>query len=471
MKLSTFHLLCGLGVAFFLGACARQESESTADGRVKVRYWEKWTDFEGRAMQSVVDDFNQSQNRIFVEVLTVSDIDQKMLLATAGGHPPDVAGLYAGSVQTYAEKGALTPLDSMLRQVGIRAEQYIPVYWKQCGHRGFQWALPSAPASLALHWNKKMFREAGLDPNRPPRTLDELDAIAEKLTLVNVIRYGKSQRVRFSDLTPEEKMHGKFDLVQLGFVPMEPGWWNSRWGSWFGGRLWDGNRRITATDLGNLQALEWIQSYPKKYGLDRLRSFGASFGSFNSPQNAFLSEKVAMVLQGVWMYNFISKYAPHLEWGAAPFPSKDPRTIPMVTLAECDVLVIPHGAKHPKEAFEFIRYVNTRPAMEKLCLGQLKFSPLAETSPDFVRKHPHPYLQVFIDLAKSPNAFSPPHVTIWNQYTQEMTVAVDRVFGGLITPREALEEVQQRMQRKYDRQLTRWDLVKNERLKEWRRNP
>lgn len=471
MKSSTFHFLCVLGVALLLGACTRKDVETTPDGRVIVRYWEKWTDFEGRAMQAVVDDFNQSQNRIFVEVLTVSEIDQKMLLATAGGHPPDVAGLYGGSVQTYAEKGALTPLDPMLRQAGLHAGQYIPVYWNQCGHRGFQWALPTTPASLALHWNKKMFREAGLDPEKPPRTLADLDAMAEKLTLVDIVRHGKAQRVRFSDLTREERVHGKFDLVQLGFVPTEPGWWNSRWGSWFGGRLWDGDRRITATDHGNLEALEWFQSYPKKYGLNRLRSFGASFGNFNSPQNAFLSEKVAMVLQGVWMYNFIDKYSPHIEWSAAPFPSKDPEALPMVTLAECDVLVIPRGARHPREAFEFIHYVNTRPAMEKLCLGQRKFSPLAETSPDFVRTHPHPHLQVFMDLAKSPHAFSPPPLTIWNQYTQEMTVAADRVFGGLATPQEALEEVQQRVQWKYDRQLMRWDLVKNERLKEWGGTP
>ena len=43
-----------------------------------------------RAMQAVVDDFNASQDRIFIKMLTVSQIEQKLLLATAGGNPPDL---------------------------------------------------------------------------------------------------------------------------------------------------------------------------------------------------------------------------------------------------------------------------------------------------------------------------------------------------------------------------------------------
>jgi ABC-type glycerol-3-phosphate transport system substrate-binding protein len=63
-----------------------------------------------------------------------------------------------------------------------------------------------------------------------------------------------------------------------------------------------------------------VQSYSKRYGASALQTFQSGFGNFSSPQNAFLSEQVAMELQGVWMHNFIDKYAPNLEWGAAPFP-------------------------------------------------------------------------------------------------------------------------------------------------------
>lgn len=168
------------------------------------------------------------------------------------------------------------------------------------------------------------------------------------------------------------------------------------------------------------------------------------------------------------MHSFIEKYAPQMKWGAAPFPSKDPPAYPMVTMADLDPLVIPKGSPHPKEAFEFIRYVNTQGPMEKLCLGQRKFSPLARISDGFINNHPNPYIKTFIELAKSPNAQHVPRLSIWGEYNDEMNVAVDRVTALDATPQEALDAVQLRMQWKLDRILRRWDAVRDERLKEWR---
>jgi ABC-type glycerol-3-phosphate transport system substrate-binding protein len=439
----------------------------TSDKRITIQYWEKWTGFEDDAMQAVVDDFNRSQDRIFVKKLTVSQIDRKLMLAAAGGDPPDVAGLWSHTLPDFSEKGALTPLDKLAQQSGVKREDYIPVIWDLCRHRGFLWGLPTTPASVALHWNKQMFREAGLDPDRPPRSLDELDAMNDRLTVVDIERAGKTERVRFLSLTDAERQAKKFRLVQVGHLPQEPGWWMQMWGYWFGGDLWDGDRQITANSPENIAAFAWLRQHAEKFGVDNLRSFGASFGNFASPQSPYLSGKVAMVLQGVWMYNFIDKFAPHLEWAAAPFPAKDPERFPQVTIVESDVLVIPKGARHPREAFEFIRYVNTQKPMEKLCLGHRKFTALAEVSPEFIKSHPNPFITTFIELAKSPHARYVPRLSIWQEYKDEVAVAVDRVQALMSSPAAALDQVQQRMQWKFDRVLRRWDTVGNERVKEW----
>ncbi|MFH0953405.1 MAG: ABC transporter substrate-binding protein [Verrucomicrobiota bacterium] len=456
-----------LALAF---GCTRPLSDRTPDGRLIVDYWEKWTGFEGDAMQAVVDDFNASQTNIFVQKLTVSGIDRKMLLATAGGNPPDVAGLWSFCAHAYADKGALFPLDKMLAEKGMKREDYIPVMWDLCSHRGFVWALPSTPGVMGLHWNKKLFREAGLDPDKPPTSIAELDAMAERLTLVSVMRNGKRVKVRYPDLTPEEKESRKFEILQLGYSPSEPGWWNAMWCFWFGGQLWDGQRSMTVNSPENIETLRWFQSYPQKFGLENMLNLGSSFGNFSSPQNPFLAGTVAMVLQGVWMFNFIDKYAPSLEWGAAPFPSKDPVKYPMVTIAECDILCIPKGARHPKEAFEFMAYVNSQGPAEKLNLGQRKFSPLAITSADFIKNHPNPYIQVFIDMAKSPNANYAPKLPTWTELVSEMGVAYDQAFRLLKTPEEALGDVQTRLQWRLDRILRRWDMVEAERLKQWKKD-
>jgi ABC-type glycerol-3-phosphate transport system substrate-binding protein len=426
-------------------ACEREEE----GGPVRITYWEKWTKFEGEACAKMVEAFNKKyEGKIQVELLTVSQIERKLLVAIAGGNPPDVAGSYAFCVCPYADRNALTPLDDLLLEAKITRKGYIPVFWDMCEHRGKMWALPTTPATVALHWNKRLFREAGMDPERAPRTLQELDEFAEKLT-----RRDKDG-----------------NLAQVGFLPQEPGWWNWAWGSWFGGRLWDGKSRITAyvppekrdegmRELGrhmdaNARAFEWIESYSRKYGVDGIRRFASGFGNFSSPQNAFLSGKVAMELQGVWMHNFIEQYAPGMEWGAAPFPSAV-AGLENVTVADADVIVIPRGSRHPKEAWEFIQFVNSQEGMEILCMGQRKFSPLRAVTKEFWEKHPHPYIKLFRDLAESPNVVALPKMGVWREYQRELTNAFDQVRLMSATPQEALADVQDRIQGSLDRELAR----------------
>ena len=415
-------------------------------GRTVIKYWEKWTGFEADAMRAVVDDFNASQSRIFVEYSSVSQIDRRLMLATSGGVPPDVAGIWSKSLPVYAENNALTPLDKFAGEAGVSRDRYIDVFWKMCSYRGHLWALPTTPGSLALIWNKKLFREAGLDPERPPQSIAELEQFNEKLV----------------------KRRPDGSLASLGFLPAEPGWWNEIWGWWFGGELWNGRDAITANSPGNIAAFQWIESYPRRFGSRDLLALRDGFGNFASPQNPFFTGRVAMVLQGPWIFNFIKNFAPpDFEWGVAPFPSADPARFQNVTQVESDVLVIPAGAKHPKEAFEFIQYVNSQKPMEKLCLGQRKFSPLRECSDGFFQKHPNPRIGEFLELAKSPNARFVPQLTVWTLYSNDMTQAFGRVWTGKAGAGEALDDVQQHVQQAFGHQQKRWDRISGTLAKEW----
>ena len=62
LKIISFCLI-GAGAAFF--AC--QKTPVPGKDRIVIRYWEKWTGFEADAMRVVVNDFNASQDRIFVD--------------------------------------------------------------------------------------------------------------------------------------------------------------------------------------------------------------------------------------------------------------------------------------------------------------------------------------------------------------------------------------------------------------------
>ena len=412
------------------------------DEKVHLTYWEKWTGKEAEAMQRVVDQFNRSQDKIVVEYLSVSNVDRKTIVATAGGDPPDVAGLWIYNIYSFADCDALLSLDDFIRREGQTPEQwlqrYYPVFADMCTYRGVTWALPTTPSTTALHWNKALFRAAGLDPERPPRTLAELDAFAEQLT----------QR------DPQTNA-----ITQLGFLPQEPGWFSWSFPQWFGGQLWDGQRITLGERPENVECYRWIESYSKKYGLEQIKSFTSGFGNFSSPQNAFFAGKVAMVFHGVWMNNFIKQYAPGMEYGVVPWPAVKPG-MENFTVADADVLTIPRGSKHPNEAWEFIKFVSSiNPTaqkqsellgMELLCYGQGKNSPLRQWSPFFEQHHPHPYINVFRELAESPHAVHIPKMGIWDEYRREIESVFENVRLLNQTPEEALAFCQKRVRESWE---------------------
>jgi len=427
-----------------------------------ITYWEKWTGFEGEAMDVVVDAFNARELEhakadpnyapIEVEKVTISAVEQKLLIAIAGGNPPDVAGNYSFFVASYADNGALVDLGPMLAKAGFDRSVFIDHFMKLGEYRGKTWAIPIVPASLALHWNKRLFREAGLDPEKPPTTIEEMDAMAAKLTKWEVTLPNGEKKIESGYLTDVPASQKR--LIQAGFLPGEPGWWNYGWGYYFGGNLLQGQDKITADTPENVRGFNWVASYSKNLGIDVIKRFRSGFGNFSSPQNAFLSGKVAMVLQGVWMYNFIEKYAPGMQWAAAPFPyPADHPELAGTTNADADVLVIPKDSPHQAEAFEFIQYVMTQKNLEKLALGQKKFTPLNNVSPEFWAAHPNPFIRMFRDVAVSKNAFSIPQTGVWNEYNREMGNAVDLIQNLTVTPQKALTDVQSKMQDSLDRDL------------------
>jgi multiple sugar transport system substrate-binding protein len=456
--------LLALGVSAVFAASSAISACSTKSKELAPRhvtYWEKWSGFEGEAMDAVIADFNaievahakfdRTYAPIEVEKVTISKLEQKLLIAIAGGNPPDLAGNYSFTVAAYADHGALTDLGPLLAKSGYDRSRYIDHFIQLGEYRGKTWALPIVPASTALVINKRLFEQAGLDPEKPPTTIEELDAYAQKLTKWEVTLPGGELRIE-SGYLPEIPAARK-RLIQVGFLPNEPHWWMFGWGDFFGGRLLEGPEKISTAEPGNVRGFEWVASYSTKLGVDVIKRFRSGFGNSSSPQSAFLSGKVAMEMQGVWIHNFIEKYAPGLAWAAAPFPypAAHPE-LARTTRADADVLMIPKGSPHPEEAFRFMEYASTQPVLEKLCLGQQKFTPLKSVSEDFWRMHPHPYIRLFRELAMSKNAVSIPQTGIWNEYNRELSNATDLIQNLKQPPSVALAEVQAKMQAALDRE-------------------
>ena len=428
------------------------------DDRVHITYWEKWGSFERDACQAMVDEFNRSQGQIFVHYINASQVDRKAMLAIMGGNAPDVVGLWAYNVSTFAEAGALLPLNDWMTASGLDASRYIENYLRPGIYGERIYALPTTPSSVALYYNKTHFREsaaalreAGLDPEKGPSTIEELDRFAAVLN-------------RFDE-------NGK--PLRMGFLPTEPGWFNWSFGYYFGGRLYDEETQVvTADDPGNVRAFVWAKRYAEMYGREKMLQFRSGFGNFDSPQNAFIDGRVSMEMQGVWFSNFIRRHRPHMEFGVIPFPAAEGLAGPM-SLVDCDVIAMPTGCPHPEEAWQFIRFAQTE-GLAILCRQQGKHMPLKHPSENFRVGHPHLELAVFERVAASPHSFIQPRIRIWREYQHELGTAFEHVWNWRVPEaslaglsgssrqkkvdalcreeiEKSLRKVQERMQRRMDK--------------------
>jgi multiple sugar transport system substrate-binding protein len=418
----------GLGFAVF----GPRGSRDAGKGRIVLEYWEKWTRHEGEAMRRVVDAFNDSQNRIFVRYIVVTDIGQKSLVAIAGGDPPDVIGLYAFNIPPYAEAGALMHLDELAPSHAVSLDDYAEGVRQIMLHKGRWWGIVNTAGSVALYYNRTAFRDAGLDPNRPPRTISELDDYHTRL-----VRRGPGGR-----------------LEQVGFFHPEPGWWSWLWAYHFGGRIYDPTQDRSLVDSPeNIRAMEWMQTYPHTLGLQACKAFKEGFGNYFTPENPFLTGKVAMIVQGPWVANLVEAFKPDLDYAVAPFPVADGLfdAASPIGLIDTDVLVIPRGARHPDASMEFIAFTQRRDMVEMLARAHCKPSPLARTSPDFVRTHPNRGIGVHYDIFRSARAFIAPPTRVWQQFKDEFDSAVQRLWRLEERAAPAMTALQRRTQSLIDR--------------------
>ncbi|HEX6971059.1 MAG TPA: extracellular solute-binding protein, partial [Limnochordia bacterium] len=142
--------------------------------------------------QRAVDEFNATHPDVELVMETqVSNFAgqtiesiSKLLISIAAGVPPAITTVDRFIVGGIAGRGALIPLDDFMRRANISPDEWYPAVLAEARYQGRLYALPSGTDDRALYYNQVLFANAGLDPNRPPQTWDELAAVNRKLTRI-----------------------------------------------------------------------------------------------------------------------------------------------------------------------------------------------------------------------------------------------------------------------------------------------
>ncbi|WP_215904607.1 extracellular solute-binding protein [Parasphaerochaeta coccoides] len=134
-------------------------------------------------MDELIKEFEAENPGIKVSQQTFpyENYNTKVASSVPTGTGPNVINLFYGWLPMYMDAGYLQPLpDSVFSPEKVEAE-FFPLV-SAAKFEGKYYAIPTAVRSLALFWNKDLFREAGLDPEKPPKTMEEAIEMALKLT-------------------------------------------------------------------------------------------------------------------------------------------------------------------------------------------------------------------------------------------------------------------------------------------------
>jgi len=115
---------------------------------------------------------------------TYQDTIAKALTAAKGDDPPVTSILLSTDMYTLIDEGAIVPFDPMIKTADDQAwlKSFYPAFMANSQTGGKTWGIPFQRSTIVLYYNKEAFKEAGLDPNRPPANWKEMTEYAQKLT-------------------------------------------------------------------------------------------------------------------------------------------------------------------------------------------------------------------------------------------------------------------------------------------------
>jgi multiple sugar transport system substrate-binding protein len=400
-------------------------SDTQAEGRKTIRYW-----FITGAKEEVpyhARKFNKLQDSIIVRSTAIpwNEHEKKILTGILSGSPPDIIQQVT-PVPKWASRMALVPLDEFIRRDGFDTTVFFDALWEEMKWRGSVYALPVNSVSYAFLYNKRLFREAGLDPDAPPATWAELSEMNSSLL----------------------RRDNRGRIVQMGFIPNYGNLQTSILMSWQLGAefLTDDGARISMNNDAATKAFTWLADFYKEYPIQDVNAYMAGFGY--AEQHGFLSEKVAMMILDSSFLDQIERYRPDLEFGVTLVPSFPGTTT--VSSSGSWWLAIPRGARNPNAAWELMKLaVTTETQIENIFEMEENLFPANRAAAYDTLFMKDDITEIFVnqmDYSRSPSIIPIAHDVFWREFMG----AQERVIHALQTPEVALTQAERIVQRALD---------------------
>jgi multiple sugar transport system substrate-binding protein len=412
-----------LGLALLVGGAMAQ---------TEVTFWTSHTNpVDVQGLRDIVEGFNKANPRIRVKLVQVPGAETdaaKLMTAVAGGTGPDVYMLDRFTVAERAAAGILEELDKY--GASNLAREYLEFAWAETQFGDKTYALPFDTDARALYYRKDVLREAGVDPS-----------VLDPSKGVPTIRLIQEIAVKV------DRTDASGAYTRVGFIPWVNQGWHYTWGFAFGGSFYDAKAcRVTPNDPGVVAGFQFLYDWARRMDPRKVQAFISTYMPPNNPpaQDPFITGRLAMVVSGDWVIAQMEEFAPRADYGITYIPTPDGRK---TSWAGGWSMVVPKGAKHPAEAFEFMKYI-AGPEGQRVYTKETKHLPtwkaLLSDNSLYTERH-----RFFKDLL--PSASSRPPLPVGALYWDELTSAMQRVTLNQQTPKAALDTVASRVQARLQR--------------------
>jgi multiple sugar transport system substrate-binding protein len=288
----------GEAVATEAVAEAPAAEAAASDEVIEIEYWQYSFDARIEAMNQLIAQFEAENPNIKVihnSDIPYDDFRNKIAASVPAGVGPDVVSLFYGWQPAWIDAGYIVPLpEDAFPPDQIRAE-FSPMV-EGSFFDGKLYTLPTAVRTLALFYNKDLMTAAGLDPENPPRTLDELKDQAVKCT----VKEGDEFKVYGFIVNPEGQAHHWFREVLLRQFGQQP-------------YSDDATQVLWNASEGGYEAWETFLAFERELGT------GVA-GVYENDQDGFLAGEVCFHLDGSFRLGNIASAAPDLNFGVVELP-------------------------------------------------------------------------------------------------------------------------------------------------------
>ncbi len=140
-----------------------------------------------KIIDGMVADFEKDNPAIKVKPIyagSYQDTITKVLTAIKGGDVPQLSVILSTDMYTLIDEDAIVPIESLLKTEDDKKwlAGFYPGFMENSRTGGKTWGVPFQRSTIVMYWNKDAFKAAGLDPEKPPQTWDDLVAFGQKLT-------------------------------------------------------------------------------------------------------------------------------------------------------------------------------------------------------------------------------------------------------------------------------------------------